>query len=186
MDQQGWYTFKVEGPTKPYTVETTFVQVGQSVKRALELLLLADQGRRDPRALGRRQRPGRHDVQLSGDDQSIASPGAYIAPGQDIVLAGPNGLLETQPAPGDDATWFPNLYDDLTGWAPTRSTAASSRVSDALPAAEVRPALRHLGAAVGGGLQPEPGHLALARPLPGRRGGLDPAERADARARARA
>ena len=58
LDQQGWYTFKVEGAKKPYTVETTFVQVGQSVEAALELLLLADQGRLDPRALGRRQRPG--------------------------------------------------------------------------------------------------------------------------------
>ena len=33
MDHQGWYTFKVEGAKKPYTVETTFVQVGQSLKR---------------------------------------------------------------------------------------------------------------------------------------------------------
>src|SRR5262249_24476754 len=31
-----------------------------------------------------------------------------------IVLPGPNGLLETRPAPGDTSTWFPNLYDDLT------------------------------------------------------------------------
>ena len=61
MDQQGWYTFKVEGAKKPYTVETTFVQVGAEPQAALELLLLADEGRRDPRALGRRQRPGRHD-----------------------------------------------------------------------------------------------------------------------------
>ena len=52
------------GPTKPYTVETTFVQVGQSTPQALELLLLAHQVRRDPRALGRRQRPGRHDAGL--------------------------------------------------------------------------------------------------------------------------
>ncbi len=27
--QQGWYTFAVTGATKPYSVETTFVQVGQ-------------------------------------------------------------------------------------------------------------------------------------------------------------
>ena len=112
--QQGWYTFTVtKADRTPYTVETTFVQVGQSSAEALELLLLADQGRRHPRALGRRQRPGRHDAAL-GDDVMVATPGGYIAPGQDIVRAGPNGLLETPVAAGDDSTWFPNLYDDLT------------------------------------------------------------------------
>ena len=30
-----------------------------------------------------------------GDDVLVATPGGYIAPGQDIVRAGPNGLLET-------------------------------------------------------------------------------------------
>ncbi len=40
--------------------------------------------------------------------------GSYIAPGEDIILPGPNGLLETPPAAGDTSTWFPNLYDDLT------------------------------------------------------------------------
>src|SRR5262249_13506909 len=34
--------------------------------------------------------------------------------GQDVVRAGPNGVLESRPAPGDTSTWFPNLYDDLT------------------------------------------------------------------------
>ena len=33
LDQQGWYTFKVEGAKKPYSVETTFVQVGASTKK---------------------------------------------------------------------------------------------------------------------------------------------------------
>ena len=61
FDQQGWYTFKVEGAKKPYSVETTFVQVGAEHEEALELLLLADQGRLDSRALGWGQRPGRHD-----------------------------------------------------------------------------------------------------------------------------
>ena len=40
--------------------------------------------------------------------------------GEDIVLAGPNGLLETLPPAGDDATWFPNLYDDLTWVGPDK------------------------------------------------------------------
>jgi hypothetical protein len=33
FDQQGWYTFKVEGAKKPYAVENTFVQVAQSTKK---------------------------------------------------------------------------------------------------------------------------------------------------------
>jgi hypothetical protein len=37
VDQQGWYTFKVEGAKQPYTVETSFVQVGQSTKRPWNL-----------------------------------------------------------------------------------------------------------------------------------------------------
>ena len=57
---------------------------------------------------------------MNGDDQLIASPGGYIPPGVDIVLAGPNGLLETLPAAGDDATWFPNLYDDLEWIGPDK------------------------------------------------------------------
>jgi hypothetical protein len=44
----------------------------------------------------------------------IAPRGGSVAPGQDIVLAGPDGLLQTPPAAGDNLTWFPNLYDDLT------------------------------------------------------------------------
>ena len=34
-------------------------------------------------------------MQPMGDDIMVATPGGYIAPGQDIVRAGPNGLLET-------------------------------------------------------------------------------------------
>ncbi len=50
----------------------------------------------------------------------VATPGGYIAPGVDIVWAGQNGLLETLPAGGDDATWFPNLYDDLDWIGPDK------------------------------------------------------------------
>ena len=59
-------------------------------------------------------------MNVNGDDQLIASPGGYIPPGVDIVMAGPNGLLETLPAAGDDATWFPNLYDDLEWLGPDK------------------------------------------------------------------
>jgi hypothetical protein len=121
LDHHGWYTFKVEGATKPYEVVTSFIQVGQSARKPWNFYYWPTKADsiHEPWAGGN----GRVDTDLSyirGDDQLIATPGAYIAPGQDIVLAGPNGLLETQPAPGDEATWFPNLYDDLTWLGPDK------------------------------------------------------------------
>jgi hypothetical protein len=119
LDQQGWVTFKVVGAQKPYTVETSFVQVAQSLKRPWNFYYWPTKADsiHEPWAGGN----GRVDTTtVNGDDQLIATPGSYIAPGVDIVLAGPNGLLETQPAPGDDATWFPNLYDDLTWLGPNK------------------------------------------------------------------
>jgi len=118
-DQQGWYTFKVEGAKQPYTVETSFVQVGQSTKKPWNFYYWPTKADsiHEPWAGGN----ARVDTMTTnGDDELIASPGAYIAPGQDIVLAGRNGLLETLPAAGDDATWFPNLYDDLTWVGPDK------------------------------------------------------------------
>jgi hypothetical protein len=118
-DHQGWYTFRVEGARQSYTVETSFVQVGQSVKKPWNFYYWPTKADaiHEPWAGGN----GRVDTQyVQGDDQLIAQPGSYIPPGQDIVMAGPNGLLETQPAPGDDATWFPNLYDDLTWLGPDK------------------------------------------------------------------
>jgi len=56
----------------------------------------------------------------AGDDVWRATPGSYVPPGVDIVLPGLNGMLETQPAPGDEATWFPNLYDDLFWLGPDK------------------------------------------------------------------
>ncbi len=118
-DQEGWVTFKVKGAKPSYTVETTFVQVGQSVKRPWNFYYWPTKADsiHEPWAGGN----GRvNTMSVNGDDQLIATPGSYIPPGVDIVLAGPNGLLETQPAPGDDATWFPNLYDDLTWLGPDK------------------------------------------------------------------
>jgi hypothetical protein len=119
LDQQGWVTFKVAGAKKPYTVETTFVQLAQSVKRPWNFYYWPTKADsiHEPWAGGN----GRVDtMSVNGDDQLVATPGSYIAPGVDIVTAGPNGLLETLPAPGDDATWFPNLYDDLTWLGPNK------------------------------------------------------------------
>lgn len=120
VDQQGWYTFKVVEAKKSYKVETKFIQVGQSTRKPWNFYYWPTKGDsiHEPWAGGN----ARVDtMQVNGDDQLVATPGGYIAPGQDIVLPGPNGLLETVPAPGDDATWFPNLYDDLTWLGPNNT-----------------------------------------------------------------
>jgi hypothetical protein len=121
FDQQGWYVFRVVGAQKPYSVETTFMQVGQSVKKPWNFYYWPTKADsiHEPWAGGN----ARVDTDYSmvrGDDQLIRTPGSYIAPGEDIVLAGPNGILETLPAPGDEATWFPNVYDDLTWTGPNK------------------------------------------------------------------
>ena len=120
LDQQGWYTFKVEGANKPYSVETSFVQVAESTKKPWNFYYWPTKADsiHEPWAGGN----ARVDTMaVNGDDQLIRSPGSYIPPGNDIVLAGPNGLLETLPQPGDDATWFPNIYDDLTWVGPDKA-----------------------------------------------------------------
>ncbi len=111
--QQGWYTFKVTGATEPYELETSFVQVGESTRKPWNFYYWPTKGDavHEPWSGGN----GRVDTpQPVGDDVMVAAYGSYIAPGQDIILPGSNGLLETPPAPGDESTWFPNLYDDLT------------------------------------------------------------------------
>ncbi len=115
VDGQGWYRFKVakadEG--KPYSVETKFIQVAQSRRLPWNFYYWPTKSDaiHEPWAGGN----ARVDtMQALGDDVMVATPGGYIAPGQDIVRAGANGLLETPVAPGDTSTWFPNLYDDLT------------------------------------------------------------------------
>jgi hypothetical protein len=116
-DQQGWFTFKVTGAKDGYAVDSKFLQIGESTRKPWNFYYWPTKGDsiHEPWAGGN----GRVDTMApAGDDQMIASPGAYIAPGQDIVLPGANGILETQPASGDTSTWFPNLYDDLTWRGP--------------------------------------------------------------------
>jgi hypothetical protein len=113
LNQQGWYTFDVTGATKSYRVENAFVQVGQSARKTWNFYYWPTKSDaiHEPWAGGN----ARVDTMRAfGDDEMAASPGGYIAPGQDIVRAGPNGILETPVGPGDDSTWFPNEYDDLT------------------------------------------------------------------------
>jgi len=111
--QQGWYTFRVRGARGPYGIETTFAQVGQAARMPWNFYYWPTKADaiHEPWAGGN----GRVDTaQVAGDDILVATPGSWIAPGQDIVLAGANGLLETMPAAGDTSTWFPNQYDDTT------------------------------------------------------------------------
>jgi len=112
-DQQGWYTFRVTGAEDGYAVETSFIQEGRSDRLPWNFYYWPTKSDaiHEPWAGGN----ARVDTtQTFGDDQLVATPGSYIAPGQDIVRAGPNGLLETPVAAGDASTWFPNLYDDTT------------------------------------------------------------------------
>ncbi len=113
MDQQGWYTFQVTGAEKPYTVTTEFVQVGQAARMPWSFYYW-------PTKSDAIHEPwdgtgdGRASTQALGDDEQAISYGMPAASGQDVVRAGPNGILDTPPAAGDAVTWFPNLYDDLT------------------------------------------------------------------------
>lgn len=112
----GWYTFFVKDAEKdtPYKVETTFVQVGKADRMPWNFYYWPTKGDsvHEPWAGGN----ARVDTQANpySDDEQVVSVGSYIAPGQDIVRPGANGLLETTVVAGDDSTWFPNLYDDLT------------------------------------------------------------------------
>ena len=114
-DANGWFTFRVTGADKdsPYKVGTEFVQVGAATKMPWNFYYWPTKGDaiHEPWAGGN----GRVDTQHAlGDDVQVVPYGSPIAPGQDIILPGRNGILETPVAPGDDSTWFPNLYDDLT------------------------------------------------------------------------
>lgn len=109
----GWYTFEVRGAEAGLSVSTSFVQIGQSARRPWNFYYWPTKSDaiHEPWSGGN----GRVDTtRAHGDDVLVASPGGPIGPGQDIVRAGPNGRLETPVAPGDDSTWFPNLYDDAT------------------------------------------------------------------------
>jgi hypothetical protein len=113
-DQQGWYTFKITGAKSPYTLTTTFVQVGQSSRMPWNFYYWPTKADsiHEPWAGGN----GRVDSQKNpySDDVQAIPYGSYVAPGQDVILAGPNGLLESSVTTGDTSTWFPNQYDDLT------------------------------------------------------------------------
>ncbi|MHC5543454.1 hypothetical protein ACYOEI_34965, partial [Singulisphaera rosea] len=82
--QQGWYSFSVTGATGTYSVDSTFIQVGQSTKKPWNYYYWPTKSDaiHEPWAGGN----GRVDtMQAYGDDEMVATPGGYIPPGQDIV-----------------------------------------------------------------------------------------------------
>lgn len=112
-NQQGWYTFRVTGAEDKYSVTSKFVQLGQAARVPWNFYYWptkSDAIHEPWNGTG----DGRASTMASGDDEQAAPFGSPVAPGQDVVRAGPNGILETLPAAGDEVTWFPNLYDDLT------------------------------------------------------------------------
>lgn len=124
VDAQGWYTFQVTGAEGDYAVSTKFVQHAESTRKPWNFYYWPTKGDsiHEPWSGWN----GRVDTMyVNGDDQLVATPGGPIRPGQDIVLPGPNGLLETMPGPGDTSTWFPNLYDDLTWRGPDNTLYAT-------------------------------------------------------------
>ena len=97
QNQQGWYTFKVTGAEGPYTVDTQFVQVGQAARMPWNYYYWPTKGDavHEPWSGGN----GRVDTPTPyNDDVQVRGYGSYIAPGEDIILPGPNGILETLPA----------------------------------------------------------------------------------------
>lgn len=112
-NQQGWYTFRVAGASSDYTVSTEFEQVAQAQREPWNFYYWptkSDAVHEPWDGTG----DGRSNTQAYGDDEQAIPVGYPAGPGQDVVRAGPNGILESRPAPGDTSTWFPNLYDDLT------------------------------------------------------------------------
>ena len=93
---------------------------GSEHEKALEFLLLAHQGRLGSRTLGWGQRPGRHDELERRRSMDRHAGRLHSRPAWTSSWPGRNGLLETLPAAGDDATWFPNLYDDLEWIGPDK------------------------------------------------------------------
>lgn len=113
LNQHGWYTFRIVDPEASYKITTEFVQEAQAARLPWNYYYW-------PTKSDAIHEPwdgtgdGRAGSQAQGDDEQVIPFGWPAAPGQDIVRAGPNGILETPVGQGDTSTWFPNLYDDLT------------------------------------------------------------------------
>ena len=118
MDQHGWFTFRVVGAKKPYQGRDQVRPDGAECEEALELLLLADEGRRDARALGRRQRPGRHDRGQGRRRPAGLSRELHRARARTSFSPAPTACWSRCRPPATTPPGFPNLYDDLTWLGP--------------------------------------------------------------------
>ncbi len=97
-DAHGWYTFRILDAEGPYTVTTEFVQVGQAARMPWNFYYW-------PTKSDAIHEPwdgtgdGRANTQAWADDEQAVPVGMPVAPGQDIVRAGPDGILQTIPSP---------------------------------------------------------------------------------------
>ena len=175
----GWYTFRVDGreealhgrdqvrpgrrraPGSPGTSTTGRPRPTRSTSPGPAATAGSTRCERP-----RRRRADRH------------SRAATSRPGRTSSWPGPTACSRPLPAAGDDATWFPNLYDDLTWLGPNRST---HRTRPLLPCSSTTSSsARRPGSGKPVNSQNQD-ITPLAGPLPRRRGGLDPAQRADPR-----
>ncbi|MFO0950963.1 MAG: hypothetical protein U0835_07375 [Isosphaeraceae bacterium] len=98
MNAHGWYTFKVTKAEKPYSVATTFVQVGQSARKPWNFYYWPTKSDaiHEPWAGGN----GRVDDAPGGGRRDGRHSRSYIAPARTSSAPGPNGILETPCARG--------------------------------------------------------------------------------------
>ena len=100
------------GATKPYTVETTFVQVGQSTRKPWNFYYWPTKADaiHEPWAGGN----GRVDTMQPAATTAGRHPGRLHRARPGHRPRRPQRPARNPAAAGDDITWFPNLYDDLT------------------------------------------------------------------------
>ena len=150
--------------------------------QALELLLLADQGRRDPRALGRRQRPGRHHAARQRRHPWSPPPAATSrpartssAPARTACSKPPSPPATTPPGSPTSTTTSPSEGPTARSTRPpprcssTTRSSAPRRGTGRRPTARTRTSQRWPGHCLGGAVA----SILLNEPIPAPGSGHD-------------